>query len=779
MVIELVAGRLVSRYLGMSLYTWTSIIGIILAGMSLGNYLGGVIADKVSPRRALAAVFLLCAGGCAALLPLNDFAGGLAALHDLAWPVRIFCHVGLVFLLPAALLGTVTPIVAKTALARSTAAGKAVGNIFAWVAAGGILGTFLTGYWLVFRLGVRDIVLTMAGALGLLGAYYLFTVRRAPAELHSASPDRHTSESKSSFRDLAPAYATVFVSNVAFMTIELAAMRIVSRHFGASLYSWTSVIGVLLAGITLGNAAGGRLADRIASRVALAVLFAFSSLLCVALPAATVLIAEEFDSWFAIKVLPWAAQTFLYTFACFFLPGLFLGTISPMVVKIALDKGRSAGRAVGAIYAWGSTGSIFGTFLAGYFLIAQVGTLAVAVLVAFVLALAAFAYAPRTIVTGVWAVVCLAAFVTTQVPSEPARDLAERLRFRAPTHSDLVLEDESNYTYIAVWRAPDRERHRLMYLDQLLHSKTDLDAPTELQYDYEWVYSAVLEKYYPAGKPINGLVIGGGGFTFPLYLELTRPGGRIEVAEIDPAVTEAAFSAFGLPRTTAMRIFNMDARNHIADRVKLVESGDESAKFDCIFGDSINDFTVPYHLTTIEFAKQVNLLLKDDGMYLLNLIDMLDSGRFLGSVVATCRSAFPFVYVFNTGRPSSVRDTFIVVSSKRPLDLAELPAAIMADHDYNGRLLTEQDLDELIASNDSAILTDDYAPVENLLLRVVASHRKNVGELKLDEAKRLADEGKFERAIDLCRDALRTKPEWPKAQELLEDLLVRSGGGAR
>ncbi len=41
MTIELVASRLIARFLGSSLYTWTGVLGVILAGMSLGNYLGG------------------------------------------------------------------------------------------------------------------------------------------------------------------------------------------------------------------------------------------------------------------------------------------------------------------------------------------------------------------------------------------------------------------------------------------------------------------------------------------------------------------------------------------------------------------------------------------------------------------------------------------------------------------------------------------------------------------------------------------------------------------
>src|SRR5207244_5847556 len=74
LVIELIAGRIMAPYIGVSLYTWTSIIGVVLAGISLGNYLGGQIADRWPYRRTLG--ILLMAGGLAslAILPLINIA---------------------------------------------------------------------------------------------------------------------------------------------------------------------------------------------------------------------------------------------------------------------------------------------------------------------------------------------------------------------------------------------------------------------------------------------------------------------------------------------------------------------------------------------------------------------------------------------------------------------------------------------------------------------------------------------------------------------------------
>ena len=68
LVLEIVAGRLIAPYVGVSLYTWTSIIGVILAGLSLGNWIGGVWADRGGNGSSVGLV--LAAGGIYCILSL-------------------------------------------------------------------------------------------------------------------------------------------------------------------------------------------------------------------------------------------------------------------------------------------------------------------------------------------------------------------------------------------------------------------------------------------------------------------------------------------------------------------------------------------------------------------------------------------------------------------------------------------------------------------------------------------------------------------------------------
>ena len=89
MVVELVAGRLIARHVGSSLYTWTSVIGIVLAGIAAGNYIGGRLADCYKAREALASLFLLSSAACLLIPLLNDRIGYLSLLRSQEWGLRI------------------------------------------------------------------------------------------------------------------------------------------------------------------------------------------------------------------------------------------------------------------------------------------------------------------------------------------------------------------------------------------------------------------------------------------------------------------------------------------------------------------------------------------------------------------------------------------------------------------------------------------------------------------------------------------------------------------
>ena len=75
LVIELVAGRIMAPYVGVSLYTWTSIIGVVLAGISIGAYLGGQLADRFPRASTLGWLLFLSGIGAFSISPLINLIG--------------------------------------------------------------------------------------------------------------------------------------------------------------------------------------------------------------------------------------------------------------------------------------------------------------------------------------------------------------------------------------------------------------------------------------------------------------------------------------------------------------------------------------------------------------------------------------------------------------------------------------------------------------------------------------------------------------------------------
>ena len=598
MVIELVAGRAIAPYLGQSLYTWTAVIGIVLAGMSVGNYLGGRLADRFDPHKALPLLFILASLGTLSVLLINPPVGQWHVLRGLAWPARIFCHVMLVFFAPSAFLGMISPVVAKMALDLGYATGRTIGSVYASGVAGSILGTFLTGYWLLAIIGVRAILGLAAGGLAIVGILHGFRAiahtARVARPVASVQPKAgvQAAETMTTLRLLLPSIAAVFIAGFSVMALETVAGRVAARFFGQSLYSWTTVIGVVLTGLTLGGYIGGRLADRFPIGKALAVVFILASGACLDAPALATCLGTS--PLLAKLPAPAILPMLLMVTVAYFAPSVLLGAVTPLAAKLALNQGCPPGRTVGIVYAANVVGSILGTFLAGFYLIAAIGamglTCAVTVLIGFV----GFSFAPRNRWARLWAAVCIVALLALAAPGEIGRGLGRALFLRYRSIPGTIYEDESQYAYITV-RMPNPERPALrqMFIDKMIHSEIDLNAPLHHRYVYEQIYEAVLARCFPPPYLLHTLVIGGGGYTFPQFLEAAYPDGYVEVAEIDPDVTEAAYNAFGLPRDTAINIVHLDARNRVDDLVRRKRAGEDVPSFECILGDAFNHYTVP------------------------------------------------------------------------------------------------------------------------------------------------------------------------------------------
>ena len=498
--------------------------------------------------------------------------------------------------------------------------------------------------------------------------------------------------------------ALVFIASACTLVIELIAGRIMAPYVGVSLYTWTSIIGIVLAGMSVGNYVGGVVADTRASPRTLGLIFIAGGVSCL-----LILVITDFiiGQTIRLSLLP---RIVVYTTAIFLLPSLVLGMVSPVVVKLTLADLQRTGHTVGRIYAFSTAGSIVGTFLTGFWLIAWLGTRHIVWIVAGVLFITGVAVGQfhrasngSRLATGLIApLLAVATFGLVWAGWNDGK-------YRAP------CELESNYYCIQINETfEDGRPARALMLDRLIHSFVVLDDPKALGYGYERAY-ADLTQTHLAGRPqIDTLFIGGGGYSFPRYIEATYPVASVDVIEIDPVVTRVAHNQLGLGDKTRIRSFNEDARTFLMEWT-------DPKRYDVVFGDAFNDLSIPYHLTTVEFNRIVETRLKPDGIYLVNVIDKFEDGEFLKAYANGLRAVFPHVDIFGRGTEFQPfdRNTYVLMASRQPLNRQAFEAITSADSVVTRTTpLEEEKLNAYLKSGRALTLTDDFAPVDQLLARL-------------------------------------------------------------
>jgi MFS family permease len=179
MAVELLGGRAVSPYFGSSLHVWSVVLATTVGGLAVGYALGGRIAT-LHPRAPVLLGILAVAAVLVAILPFSSAAIMTATLGlDLRAGALVSCAV---FLFPPMVaFGTVSPFVIRLLSSELERVGRVAGTVYAVSTAGGVVATFLYGFYLIPFLGMRASALGTAAVLGTLPVLALVgrSVRRA------------------------------------------------------------------------------------------------------------------------------------------------------------------------------------------------------------------------------------------------------------------------------------------------------------------------------------------------------------------------------------------------------------------------------------------------------------------------------------------------------------------------------------------------------------------------------------------------------------------------
>jgi len=736
MIIEMVAGRLVSRNIGSSIYSWTSVIGVIFAGMSIGNYIGGRLAARWKPGTILGQLFLLASFLTLSLIWLTSALGAVSDTDNWPQPNRSFAYrlelgeASLAELKDADVPADVIESLRKVSGTRFTNEKDLTDKLSS----------------LSVPAQFTDLILRTARPVG-----QTFRLLReaavSDAAIDAIRPvwGKEFTPSKEQVDKLRAEVRTLLRESLSFkseMQFVHAATKKADPDYEPD--------------------AEAHFNDQVKKTTRLVMMHS----------------REESIYSFPLRLMVMVAFVFLA-------PAIMLGLISPVVAQMAIDASKNTGRAVGNVYAWGAWGSIIGTFLAGFYLISAYTCFRSLAVCALILAVLGVVVATPRLLQSVW-LLLLAVLVSplfeqgrlaTAADRNPG-DVKKRLEdgpayVRAwhnfalmvgklihLTDTDLSEDTlESDYQFIKVsLRSSDRsdgtKDMRVLALDHLIHGyvvtkmpdgsrgdkfnwENSVFDPEQLHYNYEKVYAvaaarAVKDRFAVTRPPtgpaqvttpkIKTLFIGGGSYTFQRYIVETYPGEKYvvkagdswnsiiareygltdesalkdlearvidhnkrlkkptrldagddvilpsisDVAELDPEVTRVNVTRLKLDLgDSRIRTWNYDARNF----VEAAAARGWKGKYDVIFGDAFNHYSVPYHLTTKEFNDKIADLLAPGGVYIVNIIDKYETCRFMSAYVNTLRQSFGDVQVVGDSRPKSRsgRETFVVTASKTPL----------------------------------------------------------------------------------------------------------------
>jgi spermidine synthase len=276
----------------------------------------------------------------------------------------------------------------------------------------------------------------------------------------------------------------------------------------------------------------------------------------------------------------------------------------------------------------------------------------------------------------------------------------------------LLLEMDSFYNHI---RVAEDSGTRYMDFDNLRQSAMLLEDPWELRLRYSRFLALALA-FQPEPKRVLILGLGGGSFPKRLYRDL--PQIVVDAVDIDPEVLAIAKRYFRVPEDSRLRLHPRDGRRFVQETTE---------KYDLIFLDAYNSDTIPFHLTTREFYRELEARLAPGGVVVSNIIGTLrgPQSAFFRAMYRTLSETFPAVHVVPTydgGGAFALGEINILLFAMRDrtrLTRAELMARVGR---VGGKLVPASELMEYasyllelpIPVSDVPVLTDDYAPVEIL-----------------------------------------------------------------
>ena len=393
--------RVISLHSGVDLVSFTTVVAAFLAGLGIGSLAGGVLADRLGPRRSLL-LFAVANVGIALVAWVSvwlfyDVYRDLAA--DLESTAATFGFNFALVVVPATLMGLSLPLVARGVVERVQDAGALVGRLYAVNTIGAEAGAAVTGWYLAGTFGFTT-SLRIAGTLNLLAAVCVLSLWRLAGRI--AEPARPATAPRpiatppgSSRRRVWPWFAIYALTGAVALGFELVFFRLIDSIVRSNSYSFPYVLALYLLLFGVGSAVGARFVARAerADRWFLALqssagLAAISAIVILVVIAPAVGLEDTLRSYFGgdgfntgfddvDSASEWTKLGFAYLVAPLLVMGVpvfLFGASFPFVQALVSERVDTLGRRTGTLLAANIAGNVAGTLLVGFVLIEVFGT---------------------------------------------------------------------------------------------------------------------------------------------------------------------------------------------------------------------------------------------------------------------------------------------------------------------------------------------------------------------------------------------------------------------
>ena len=476
----------------------------------------------------------------------------------------------------------------------------------------------------------------------------------------------------------------VFLSGAIGMGLELIAARVLSPYVGSSNVVWTSIIGIILASMSIGYWIGGKKADKNASIDKLSEIILMAALFTSMIPILETLVVKVLAGIIPNLII----AAILCAVLVFSIPSFLLAMVSPFAVKIRSQEETEIGSLSGRISSLSTIGSIIGTFLMGFVLIPHIGVtninIAVTILLVIMAILAREKRDKKFLFTIILFVCIMLIFI-----------IIGKWVFKV-SNPDILLDTDSQYSRIWVKQiAGENISYKTLQVDTGIESY--IDAKTGEMGAMYLRYYDLFEYLNKDAK--NTLLIGGAAYTYPIHYLQKYEDKTIDVVEIDDKMTEIAEKEFGLNvNDERLHIYTQDGRSFL---------NYSNNKYDTILIDAFKGLNAPFELTTYEALVNAKEMLNENGIVLTNIISALEGEetRFIEYEFATYKAVFDDVKIFKVlDEENTETQNLILVGIKGNPQKDETKY-----EEYQSFL--NREITGL--TTNKKVVTDDFAPIGN------------------------------------------------------------------